>query len=90
MRRYDSRPAADALAARMKRDRVTGTVRPIVYRELCCAYEVIASGVFDAAGYLIAYYTTRRTGQIVGHRRGEHGARGYFPAQYTTIETEAA
>lgn len=91
MRRYDSRPAAAALAARMRRDRVTGTVRPIVTEHMGSGYgcnppkpyQLVQSGVFDEDGALIAYYSTNSRGKIMGNK--PRPGWGWYPPKYTLL-----
>lgn len=84
---YDGRPAPEALAARMKRDRVTGDVKAIVHvtgsidlvsrngRDLVprFTYDLVTTGVFDGSGSMIAHYQTRSDGRIKGARNTDHG-----------------
>jgi hypothetical protein len=75
---YDSRPAHDALIARMHRDRVQGDVRTILREQetrsgtgRCLAATI---GVLDAAGELSAIYRLRGDGKVWGAVRDGHAS----------------
>lgn len=72
---YDGRPDADTLAARMRRDKVSGDVRYIVTSDTYIgsdgAYERVQVGVFQGDNMVAAYRTLAR-GKIAGGVRGKH------------------
>lgn len=71
---YDGRPKDEALALRMKKDDVSGSVKIIVRsRDTVYGngnYELATLAVFDDQGAMLAHYQTRSDGKIKGSTRG--------------------